>query len=37
MLTFLLFKKVFLLYGRVGAAAAGAESKLLPGAGTTQK
>jgi hypothetical protein len=32
MLTFLLFKKVGLLYGRVEAGAAGAASKFLPGA-----
>jgi hypothetical protein len=34
MLTFLLFIKVGLLYGRVGAGA-GAASKFLPGAGAT--
>jgi hypothetical protein len=35
MLTFLLFKKVALLYGRVGAKAAGATSKFLSGAAST--
>jgi hypothetical protein len=34
MVTFLLFKKVGLVYDRVGARAAGAASKLLRGAGT---
>jgi hypothetical protein len=32
MLTFTIFKKVGLLYGRVGAGVAGATSKFLPGA-----
>jgi hypothetical protein len=37
MLTFIHLKNVDLLYFRVGAGAAGAASKFLPGAGASKK